>query len=367
MAAADPMRVYGSRASYFTGKLEGYLRYKQIPYVFRPMTADLFNRVVPERTGARQMPAVELPDGRWMTDTTPIIAWFEQQYPHFPVLPGDPVQAFVCRLIEDYADEWLWRPAMHYRWSYFAGRHLLGIALTDELLGEVAGPAFLKRWMIRRRQKTHFVDRDGVSPRTRAHVERGYLHLLEVLQPVFDARPFVLGELPSLADFGLFGPLFRHFALDPTPAAIMRERSPAVYEWVARLWNARGSRLCGAWLDGVPTDLEPLLEEIGETHLCSLAANARAWRGGRKRHDPEIQGTAYRDVPVSRYRVWCLEQLQAAFQALDGSEAQAVERLLQEHRCWEPLWEVRDARSQYDPSGRAPFGVGLAVYEVPAP
>jgi len=27
-----PLLVYGSKISYFTGKLEGYLRYKEIPY-----------------------------------------------------------------------------------------------------------------------------------------------------------------------------------------------------------------------------------------------------------------------------------------------------------------------------------------------
>jgi len=42
-------------------------------------------------------------------------------------------QAFLCRLIEDYADKWLWRPAMHYRWSYFSDRQLLGTLLEDQV------------------------------------------------------------------------------------------------------------------------------------------------------------------------------------------------------------------------------------------
>jgi hypothetical protein len=29
-----PLRVYGAKISYYTGKLEGYLRYKEIPYEF---------------------------------------------------------------------------------------------------------------------------------------------------------------------------------------------------------------------------------------------------------------------------------------------------------------------------------------------
>jgi hypothetical protein len=40
-ANASPLRVYGSEISYFTGKLEGYLRYKEIPYERIEMTTDL--------------------------------------------------------------------------------------------------------------------------------------------------------------------------------------------------------------------------------------------------------------------------------------------------------------------------------------
>ena len=127
------LKVYGLKVSYFTGKLEAYLRYKEIPYDFHAMTAREFMRTIPEKTGAMQMPAAELPDGRWMTDSSPMIDWFETQYPDSPILPDDPAQAFVCRLIEDYADEWLWRPAMHYRWSYPLSSKLLARQISDAM------------------------------------------------------------------------------------------------------------------------------------------------------------------------------------------------------------------------------------------
>ena len=71
------LRVHGAEVSYFTGKLEGYLRYKEIPYEHVPATRRHFSRTLPRHTGVVQVPAVELPDGRWLTDTTPIIAWLE--------------------------------------------------------------------------------------------------------------------------------------------------------------------------------------------------------------------------------------------------------------------------------------------------
>ena len=74
-----------------------------------------------EKVGVQQMPAVVLKDGRWMTDTTKMIQWFESKYPDYPIIPDNSTQAFLCFLIEDWADEWWWRPAMHYRWFYEEG------------------------------------------------------------------------------------------------------------------------------------------------------------------------------------------------------------------------------------------------------
>ena len=115
------MIVYGSEYSYFTGKFEAYLRFKEISYERRPLGVSMYSWKLPRLLGGAQLPTVQLPDGRWMTDTTPMIAWLEEQHPEPAVIPADPLQRFVALLIEDFGDEWLWRPAMHYRWSYAAG------------------------------------------------------------------------------------------------------------------------------------------------------------------------------------------------------------------------------------------------------
>lgn len=357
-----PLRVYGSRSSYYTGKLEAYLRYKEIPYERIAARPRFWNRIVPQKTGATQMPAVELPDGRWMTDTTPMIEWLESQRPEPAVIPADPLQAFASRLVEDYADEWLWRPAMHYRWSYRPDALLRSRLLADELAVGVPLPRAAKRLAIRRRQRTRFVRGDGVTPATRPHVEAVYFRALDQLETVFDARPFLLGERPTLADFGFFGSMFRHFGLDPTPAAIMHERAPGVWAWLGRLWDARAGRLGdGALVAGVPADWARILGEIGSAYLPYLNANARAWRAGRRRFEADIQGVRYR-LPTSCYRVWCLERLRAHYQALDEPAAGDARALLEKHSCWEALWQAEDPRSGHDPDGAAPFGSGLAVF-----
>jgi glutathione S-transferase len=356
------VKVYGSEISYFTGKLEAYLRYKEIPYERVAMTARHFNRTVPRATGAAQMPAVELADGRWMTDTTPMIAWFESERPTPAVIPPDPLQAFVSRLLEDYADEWLWRPAMHYRWSYAPDARLLSGRIVTELLADVPAPGWAKRWAIRRRQFGGFVRGDGVRSATRAHVEGVYLRTLATLEAVFATRPFLLGDAPTLADFGFFGSMFRHFGIDPTPSAIMRNRAPRVYAWVARTWNARASETRGALAGGIPANWGPLLDDVGSAYLPYLCANAEAWKARRRRFDVAIQDATYRHLPTSRYRVWCLEELRRHHDALPDGARRDARALLDRHGCWEPLWRVDAPRSGHDPEHRAPFATGLTVF-----
>ena len=349
------MIVYGSKISYFTGKLESYLRYKEIPYEFRALGLRHYAWVVPRALGATQLPSVKLGDGRWMSDTTPMIAWLERAQPEPAVFPADPVQRFLALLIEDYADEWLWRPAMHYRWSYRADRGLAGTRLAEELV-RAPMPLALRRAYVSHRQTRLFVSGDGIDRRSRLHAEAVVVGLLDRLQALFEERPFLFGERPTIADLGLMGPLWRHFAHDPTPARLMQERAPAVFEWVARMWNARGGRIGQRPLvQGIPAGLTPLLEEIGATHLPALAANALAHGAGLRAHELAVQGFTYPGVPTSPYRVWCLEQLRARFGELPPQEAARVRVLLEEHGCWEPMWRVRSLASGHDPRGEAPF------------
>lgn len=348
------IKLYGLRISYYTGKMEGYLRYKEIPHDFVVVNPARM-RMLKAKTGAAQMPAVELPDGRFMTDTTPMIAWFEGQFPDPPVIPGDPVMRFVSHLLEDYAEEWMWRPAMHYRWSYKSDRMHLSRKIVDELMADESGPAILKRMFIRRRQHIDYVKRDGLDQNTWDHVESIYLNTLDRLEAIFAVRPYLLGDRPTLGDFGFFASMFRHFSQDPTASDIMRCRAPGVFAWQARLWNARASSTQGHELEKLPSDLHSMLDDIGEAYLPYLNANALAWQAGQERFDPVIQGVQYRSVPVSQYRVWCLEQLQQRAREVPAEKQDQVKSLLDDRGCWHPLFAVEQPQSRYDEGDEAPF------------
>jgi len=355
------MKLWGVSVSYFTGKLETYLRYKGIAYEMQHPFAD--QERIKKLAGAVQVPIVERDDGRWMSDSTPIIQQLETEYPARPVFPTDPAVRFIALLIEDYADEWLWRAAMHFRWSYEHDRELLSRILADEVTSHLKLPRVVRRAILRYRQRTWYVVKDGVNARTWDHVEAGYYAAMRNMLSMLETRPYLLGATPSIADIGLMGPMLRHFGQDPTPAAIMRNAWPAIAEWVARVWNAGQTAGDTALVAEIPADATPMLREIAETHLVQLAENARAFGRGAPRFEMTVQGCHYTDLPVSRYRVYCLERLREEFAALDPASQETVKAHLPYPQA-SLIWDhALTANSGYDTDRTAPFNQSINVFE----
>jgi glutathione S-transferase len=344
--------VYGTTASYYTGKLEAYLRAKGIPYLLEPFSKSNMRRCI-AHTGLVQIPQVECPDGSWLIDSTLIIEHLERVRPEPMVSPREPAVAFVSRLIEDYADEWLWRPAMHYRWSYPETARLMSAWLAEHM-AERRVPQWMKRRWWRRRQYRAFVAGDGVMDETRATVEGFYLESLAALESIFASRPFVLGFRPTEADFGFFGPMFRHFSCDPAPARIMRERAPAVLEWVARMWNLRPGRLTFHPLpDRLPEDLGEIFDVITRVYLPYLEANATAYADDEEHVAYQVRGVSFVE-PVKPYRVWCRDRLQRGLCELDAPARAEVERALGSSELVERL-ATPSPRPARDPLGPLPL------------
>ena len=351
-------QLYVFDISYFSGKVEAYLRYKGVPFTRHEPSWGALRRVIYPNTGWMKLPVVETPDGRWLQDSTPMIRWFEAAHPEAPVIPADPVHAFLGDLVEDYADEWLWRPALYYRWAFAKDRALYRRRFVEDFLYDFPLPGLLTGHIAAVRQDWTYLIGDGVTRHTRAHVESIYLATLDRLQAILTQHPFLLGGRPTQADFGMFASMFRHFSLDPTPSRIMRARAPAVYAWVARLWNASGAALADAPLSAAPGALPPgwgpLLEDVGRSYLPYLLATARAWREGRARFDFEVDGVTYRRLPAVQYRAWCREQLQASFQALPSDAQSSLRSILEAHQAWAPLWQDGVLPSGYDVHREAP-------------
>lgn len=329
-AQYEPYDAYLMDVSYFSGKLEAYLRYREVPFrKIEPDIHTLMEAVYPA-TGLMKVPVVKMANGQWLKDTTPMLAWFDRLYHNAPIIPADPVLSFLSHLVEDYADEWLWRPALYYRWMYRQDFRLLGDRIAHEVMHDLPLPKRLLAWYFGKRQQKVQIREDGVRPENEAHVRGTYLQLLDSMQRILSDTPFMLGSHPTLADFGLFASMFRHFSLDPTPARIMRDRAPAVYEWVARMWNARVSRLGDTQqlTDFSHAGYDYIFRDIATIYLPYLAENAQAWSKGSKRFDFYAESVCYPQLPVSQYRVWCRGELQRTYTALSAEGREQVNRRL---------------------------------------
>lgn len=328
------MVVHGLDVSYFTGKLEGYLRLKGLPYRLEHMDTARF-KALGRQTGVRQMPHLSLPDGRLLTDTVAIIDTLERECASAegsPLLtPRDPFTAFLAQLIEAFADEHLWRPALYYRWGLDDDARLLSSRLAQTLLRDVAAPFWLKRVYILHRQRWFYLRGEGSERAQGPVIEADYRAVLDALEQVFTQRDWLLGDAPTRADVGLFGPVFRHFLSDPTPVRILRERAPATAAWAARVW-ASGERrpVCGSGLTigaSPLVDLAPLMRIIAEAFLPEAAANRAACVDRRRRVRWSHGGTTFQ-YRANPYRAWRLARLSGQYAGLSAADRDRVAEVL---------------------------------------
>lgn len=322
-------RVYLSDVSYFSGKLEGALRAKRIGYERVCITPDVLLDDVLPNTGWMKVPAVRRDDGLWLCDTTPLLRWLDAEHPQRTLIPPDPYRAFLSALIEDYCDEWQWRPAMFWRWAYPDNARYLGSRLGAELSHGTLHPAWAMGLYFRKRQQRIFLRGDGVCARNFDAVAALYPKALAWLESLLADRRYLLGDRPSLVDLAWFGPMFRHYAQDPRPAALMAATAPHVWAWVARLWNSGAEDWSEASLDDFgDAAWDAIFHDLGNAYLPYLLDNAAACARGVRHFDGRYGGIAYPHLPAVRYRARCLATLRAGYAALDTATRDRVDARL---------------------------------------
>lgn len=77
----------------------------------------------------------------------------------------------------------------------------------------------------------------------------------------------------------------------------------------------------------------------------------------------ERQDCHYQNLPVSRYRDWCLEKLREAFTRLNPADQARVKSLLPFEPA-EILWQQNiHAPSDHDTGKATPFNLGINVFD----
>ena len=157
--------LHGLKLSYFTGKLEAWLRARGLPFRFVEMDMAGF-RACARATGVAQMPALRSPGGEWLTDTTAILRRLEAEAPGPALQPEAPLAAFLSLFLEDAFDEWLWRPALYYRWAFADDARLMSRRIAATLMRDLPLPLALKAEVVRRRQQSVYLRQDGITRAT---------------------------------------------------------------------------------------------------------------------------------------------------------------------------------------------------------
>ncbi len=346
--------LYVMDVSYFSGKLECYFRFKELGYRRIEPTLRELQQLGREHTGSTQVPLVyDAREDVWLRDTTPIIERFEADAELTTsanrVVPADPELAWIAWLIEDYADESLWRLGMFYRWAPRLDATVLSTRFAYEFARELPWrgvwlPAALRARVLRARQRLFSVAGEDIRrPEQFAAMEREYHALLDTLEPILARSPYLLGSRPSVADFGLMGPCFRHLSHDPTPRKIMQQRAPRVYGWCGRMFSDTASALppTARFEDELSAPATALFQLAALQHARYGRFNAAAVAAGERafRHP---DGSTRPAVP---YRAWSFAQLQRKLVATGPSARARLEARLRGCGAWRYLFS-EDARAE---------------------
>ena len=334
----NPIAIRGAPGSPYTRKMLAVLRYRRIPYRFLVglWTKDEVDSLPAPKVDLLPTFYFETDDGvEAVVDSTPIIRRLEADVLGRSVVPHDPALAFIDYLLEDYADEWLTKAMFHYRWQYPADIELAGEILPRwRDLTASAGEIAPRSQFIRDRQigRLYVV---GSNEVTLPVIEASYRRLLGLLDAHIGNGPFVFGQRPGAADFGLYGQLTQLATFDPTPSQLTAEVAPRVLAWVQTVDDLSGlDPSDDDWIarDEIPETLNALLAEAGKTYVPVLLANAKAVDAGAEQVQAEIEGEAWVQQPFP-YQAKCLQWVRQEYGRLDAADRGVVDGILAGTGC----------------------------------
>ncbi len=344
MTSDSHYRLYGGEISYYSGKVRAYLGHKGIPFEEYPATREIYKEIILPRVGWPVIPVVVTPEGETLQDSTEIIDALEQRFPEPSVYPEGSSQKLAALLLEVYGDEWLKIPAMHYRWNHNS-------AWIIREFGRLSRPDATPAEQDEIGERTCRPFRGslpalGVSDMTIPAIEASYESLLRDLDVHLKHNPFLLGNRPSMADFGLIGPLYAHQYRDPASGALMERIAPSVVAWVKRMMKPRAAEAAGEFVpnDLIPSTLLPILARMAAEQFPVLAATRTAFEAWNQLHPDEtiprgigLHGyTLERNTPreahgersIFPFDLWMLQRPQDHYQSLDDSNRRAADALM---------------------------------------
>lgn len=375
---------YGFPSSLYSAKVRSYLIKQHIEFVERTCGDSRYLEGVVPQIGRVIAPVLETPDGELVQDTTYIIDFLEErETPRHPAYPTTPRQLAVAHALNLFGSEGLLRPAMHYRWNVDGGnaefiegefKRTLATGMPPEMQSEVfryfAGA--MRAQMVQ----------SGCAPTDGPLIEAVYKEFLELLDSHLQSSPYLLGGVPTIADYAFIGPLRAHLGRDPMPSQLMKTTAPWVYRWVERMYMPNHD--AGEYLDypeelfagdAIPPTLRALLQFAGEETTAETVAQVAFLDNWLAEHPEISEGdvlpyemdarfigtvtTPYRggslETGVLPYRLLQVQRLHDAVEAMDPARAAEIREDFAEWGL-APLLEARPRRRMAREANREVWG-----------
>lgn len=346
---SKPWTFYAAPMSYFSAKVRPALQYKKIEFAEVWPTREV-QREIHEKTGLRFIPVIETDAGEVLQDSPRMLERLEELQPNPPILPEDPAVRIVAELLQDFFDDVLVAQALHWRWSFPEQRQWV-----EADWEQVFGPLATKLAA----QMHGALALVGVTDRTSQATTDWFLRFLDLLTEHFSSSRFLLGDCITIADYALYGAFFPHFARDPVPARVVRERAPLVMAWIHEV-SAAAPPAPWAGPPEVRETLLPILAEAGKVFVPQVLAVGRFVTEAVStmpvgEDAPRVLGIVEQDVfgvkesrIASAYPVWRHQRTARRYAAMAGDEKAVVDEILAPTGVLPYLQEVPPARLAMD-------------------
>lgn len=269
------------------------------------------------------------------------------------LLPEDPVQRFICQLIDEAFDEYGLYMVHHNRWVTSATTTPMGVLTAAEmrhllpfgLQARVARALPLRQ--VRRCPYLFSVAPTGFSapvaaqlvpparegfPPTHELLNASWRSYLAAMEQLLEIQPYILGQRFTLADASAYGQLSMNL-IDGVAEDLLQALAPRTYTWLCDIRDDKHVDSAGELY--ISEHLQPLLDIICQTFIplmqqndCAyedaIAAgeslfNEKAFDKGRALYDGEIMGAPFRAV-VKTFQVQVWRDLKANWQGLSKEQ-----------------------------------------------
>ena len=287
--------IYGAELSPYSVKIRAYFRYKEIPHkwIIRDQKS---NTEYKKFAKLPIVPLVVTPEKTGLQDSTPIIKLLEHEYQNNSVSPPETHTAFVARILEEYADEWLNKAMFHYRCRYEDDQMSASERFVEMMIPVWANKIPLLNRVLKRKFAATVRKRMiarlwvvGSNKSTEIQIEQSLNIFLHLSEQHLQDRPYFFGFRPSIADFGIWGQVYNMWT-DPTVGQVIESSHPETLKWIKRMLHPKLEGEFEPW-ESLEATLMPILKkELADVFMPWLEANNKALATGEKELSLKIKG-----------------------------------------------------------------------------